>query len=246
MNGIHKKLLLLVAAISLLLPVNDLRSAITDSTEIPDQQITVFTQLHNVVSQADIARIKEEVRKALNNIPPILGITYKKNIQIEIVDTGICHTKEDIVLVPILHVRDRSAAIIHEVTHIIANHENNGFFSEGLAVYFQERFGEFRVFPNYSVPLDDSVRNHQARLLQITKLKNDNKVFGQIGTEQRRMAYLEAGSFINFLVVKYGEQKLAELHNSSSLNYKEVYGIGINELAAEWKSYVLGNSLTKE
>ncbi len=246
MNRVYKKLLLLVAACSFLLPVNDLLPAVTDKNEMPDQQIRVVTQLHDVVSQADITLIKKEIRKALNNIPPILGIKYKKNIQIEIVDNGICHAKGDIISVPILHVRDRSAAIIHEVTHILANHGNNSFFSEGLAVYFQEKFGVLHVFPNYSEPLDDFVRNHQGQILQITTLNNDNIIFEQIGTEQRRMAYMEAGSFINFLVVRYGEQKLAELNNSSSLNYKKIYGKKIDELAAEWESYVLGNLPTKK
>jgi hypothetical protein len=60
------------------------------------------------------------------------------------------------------------------------------------------------------------------------------------------MAYLEAGSFFNFLVLRYGEQKLAELHNSSFLNYEKVYGEGIDELATEWRSYVLGNPLKKK
>jgi len=246
MNGVLKRLTLLITAISLLFSVNDLRAAITAGNEMPDQQITVSTELNGVVSHEDIEIIKREVRKALNNIPPILGIEYKKNIQINIIDNGICNAEADIISVPILHARDRSAAIIHEVTHIMANHENNSFFSEGLAVYFQNRFGEFHVFPNYSMPLDDSVRNDQAQLLPITELNTDNKIFEQIGTEQRRMAYLEAGSFINFLVLRFGEEKFAELHNSSSLDYKKVYGIGIDELAIEWESHVLRNPLTKK
>jgi len=245
MNGVLKRFILLIVATFLLFSVDDLRSAVIDSNEIPDQQVTISTRL-NDVSQSDIESIKRETWTALNNIPPILGIKYNKNIQIEIVDNGICNANGDIISVPILHARDKSAAIIHEVTHIMAYHENNSFFSEGLAVYFQERFGEFHVFPNYSVPLDDFVRNNQGQLLQITRLESDNNIFAQFETEQRRMAYVEAGSFINFLVVKYGEQKLAELHNSRSLNYKKVYGKGIEELDAEWKSYVLKKPLPKK
>ena len=245
MNGFHKKILLLVAVISLLISVNEIMSANIDSNSLLDPQITVSTKL-NDVSQSDIESVKKETRKALTYIPPILGIEYKKNTQIKIVDYGICNAKEDIITVPISHVRDKSSVIIHEVTHIIAKHENNSFFSEGLAVYFQERFGEFHGFPNFSIPLDDLVRKHKNQLLQIAKLKHDNEIFRQVGTEQRRIAYLEAGSFTNFLVVKYGEQKLAELHNSMSLNYKQVYGKEIEKLEVEWKNYVLGNPLIKK
>jgi hypothetical protein len=245
MNGVLKKLLLLVAIIFLLISVNDITSAIIDSNYMLDPQITVSTKLNNV-SPSDIESIRKETWKALTSIPPILDIEYKKIIKIKIVDYGICYAKGDIVTVPISHVRDKSAAIIHEVTHIMAKHENNSFFSEGLAVYFQERFGGFHGFPNYSVPLDDLVRKHKDQLLQIQKLKSHNKIFRQIETERRRIAYIEAGSFINFLVVKYGEKKLAKLHNSKSLNYKLVYGKEIEELEIEWKHYVLGNPLIKK
>jgi len=244
MNGVLKKLFLPVALISLLFSANAIMSAIFDNNDILDSQITVSTKLKDV-SQSDLEEVKREVWKALKSIPPILGIAYKKIIKINIVDYGICNTKGGIVFLPISHVRDKSADIIHEVTHIIAKHENNSFFSEGLAVYFQERFGEYHGFPNFSVPLDDLVRNHEDQLMYITKLNNDNEIFRQVGTERRKIAYIEAGSFFNFLVVKYGEQKLADLHNSRTLNYKKVYGKEIKELEVEWISYVFGEPLDK-
>ena len=245
MNGVSKKLLLLVAIISLTFLVNAVMPANSDCSDISDSQLTVTTML-NDVSQSEIESVKKEVRKALNSIPPVLGIEYKKKIPIiNIVDYGICNVQGGIIFVPIAHVRDKSAAIIHEVTHIIAKHEKNSFFSEGLAVYFQDRFGDYQVFPNYSVPLDDLVRSYQDQLVQITILNIDNEIFRQVETERRRIAYIEAGSFINFLVVKYGEQKLADLHNSRTLNYKKIYGKNIKELEVEWENYVLGEPLEK-
>ena len=245
MNGVLKKLLLPVALISLLFLVNAIMPAFFDKNDMLDSQITVSTKLKDI-SQSDIEGVKREAWKALNSIPPILGIKYKKTTKIKIVDYGICNVNGGIISLPISHVRDRSADIIHEVTHIIAKHENNSFFSEGLAVYFQERFGKYHGFPNFSVPLDDLVRNYEDQLMYITKLKNDNEIFRQVGTERRRIAYIEAGSFFNFLVVKYGEQKLADLHNSRTINYKKVYGKEIKELEVEWKSYVFGEPLDKD
>ena len=83
------------------------------------------------------------------------------------------------------------------------------------------------------------VRNNKDQLLSISQLTKNNEIFEQVGTERRRMAYIEAGSFINFLVEKYGEQKLADLHNSRYLNYNKVYGKNIKELEVEWRAYVL-------
>jgi len=240
MNGTFQKLFLIVFLVTLCVAVSSIAPVNFASNLIPDSQITVSTTLKNV-SQADIEEVKREARIALNSIPQILGVEYRKNTKINIVNSDICYTSGNIVSLSISHIKDKNSPVIHEVTHILAKHENNSFFSEGLAVYFQERFSEFHGFPNFSVPLDDLVRNNESQLIDIPHLKNDNKIFEQVGTELRRLAYIEAGSFINFLVVNYGEQKLAELHNSRSLNFKEVYGKQIEVLEAEWKSYVFGN-----
>jgi hypothetical protein len=244
MNEGFQKLFQIVLIVSVCVAVSSIAPANFNTNHTPGSKITISTTLQNV-SQADIEGVKREARIALNSIPQIIGVEYRKNTKIKIIDSDICFASGNIVSLSISHIKDRNAPVIHEVTHILAKHENNSFFSEGLAVYFQERFSEFNGFPNFSVPLDDLVRSHQNQLMNIPHLKNDNKIFGQVGTEQRRLAYIEAGSFINFLVVNYGEQKLAELHNSRSLNFKEVYGKQIEELEAEWKSYVFGNQLIK-
>ena len=202
-----------------------------------DSLVIVKTSLSSV-SQSDIERVRKEGEKALNTVCPILEIEKNNRIEIHIVEGGICNAYGGVVSLPIRLVKSKRAAIVHEVTHIIAKHENNRFFSEGLAIYFQERFGEDRGFPNFALPLDDLVRSRKEKLIPITELMNDNEVFRQVGTERRRLAYIEAGSFINFLVVKFGEERLADLHNSWTLNYKKIYGKNVKELEAEWKNFV--------
>ena len=62
---------------------------------------------------------------------------------------------------------------------------------------------------------------------------NDNEIFRQAGAKRRRIAYIEGGSFINFLVETCGEQKLADLRNSWNLNDTKTYGKEIKELEVE-------------
>ena len=78
-----------------------------------------------------------------------------------------------------------------------------------------------------------------------TTLKNDNEIFEQVGTEERRLAYIEAGSFINYLVAKFGVKKLADLNKSSLLNYKYIYGKSFEELETDWKNFVFGETFNK-
>jgi hypothetical protein len=205
---------------------------------VPESLIIISTALADV-SQTDMAAVRKEVQTALHSVLPVLGINNRGRTEIKIVDSGICNATGGVISLPILHIRDRSAAVIHEITHTVARHGDNSFFSEGLAVYFQDRFGDAAGFPNYSVPLDDLVRNNKEHLQSITGLMDDNEIFSRVGTEERRIAYIEAGSFIGFLVAQYGEGKLADLHNSRLLDYKKVYGKNINALESEWRSRVL-------
>ena len=238
MKKVNRVSLLLVAAIALFLFLKAQTPATIKSDTASEAQIIVSTDLKNI-SQDEIDGVKKEAWKALRFIPPILGINYNKAIEIKIVDKGeTCNAIGGVVSLLIAHIRDKHAPIIHEVTHVLARHEDNSFFSEGLAVYFQERFGDNPAFPNFSEPLDDLMRENKDQYIPITQLVNDNEIFRQVGTDQRKLAYLTAGSFFSFLIEKYGEQKLADLHNSRTLDYKRAYGKEIYDLEAEWQSHV--------
>jgi hypothetical protein len=217
---------------------------ITEPDHIFDSEITVSLEIENI-SQEDIDSIKKEILVALNFIPQILGVEHKNETKIKIVDQEICYLDRGVVILSISHIKERSAPIIHELTHTLTNHLHNSFFTEGLAVYFQERFGKTNSFPNYSENLDDLIREHEEQLLNLSQLMNDNEIFGSLGTTLRRIAYIEAGSFIKFLVEKYGEQKLGALNNSNTLDYEKIYGKELNELEEEWKNYVLVVNLSK-
>lgn len=201
--------------------------------------IRVYTRLKDV-SENDINRVKAEADKGIEKIKQVLAIDWKKTIDIEIVDYGICRTTpQGGILLPIWHVRKKTAAIIHEVTHILTKQFDNKFFAEGLAIFFQEKYGEDHGFPNLlGVPLDNLVRENKERLTPITQLAKDNDVFIRVGTKEREIAYIQAGSFFIFLVERYGENKLKELHDSWRLNYKKIYGKDLNELEFEWKKFV--------
>ena len=214
------------------------------NNKIWDIQIVVYTKSADVTKD-DVEAVKKELKNAIKFIPQILGVKNRKTVTINIVDEGICHTQEDIIFLPMHHIRGKSAAIVHELTHIIARHENKSFFSEGLAVYFQKKYGNFKSFPNYSKPFDDFLRNHKEQLINLSTLKNDNEIFEQVGTEERRLAYIEAGSFINYLVAKFGVKKLADLNKSSLLNYKYIYGKSFEELETDWKNFVFGETFNK-
>ena len=246
MNRAYQVLLALTATITFFLALETITPIIFTNGDASVALIIVSTELKNI-SQTDINYVKKEARKTLKYIPPILGIEYNDIIVIKIVDRGmVCNATGGIVSLLISHIRDKCAPIIHEVTHVITSDENNSFLTEGLAVYFQERFGDNQAFPNFSVPFNVLMRRNKDQFIPITRLINDNEIFSQVDTEQRKMAYLTAGSFINFLVEQYGEKKLAELNNSKTLSYMKVYGKDINQLETEWKNHVFKENTQDE
>ncbi|MDX1775952.1 MAG: hypothetical protein R3297_05175 [Desulfobulbales bacterium] len=239
-----RKLLLLFVACSVLLVLFAVKLSADARNRQFDSRITVSTALQGI-SEADIKKIQQEVRSAFVSIPEILGISSDKTAHIRIVASGICYATGRTVLLSLDHVKDSSAPVIHEVTHILANHGHNSFFSEGLAVYFQDRFGRNDTFPNFSIPLDELLKLHRNQLISLQDLINDNNIFAQVGTEQRRLAYIQAGSFIRFLVEQYGERKLADLHNSRTLDFGKVYGKKLVDLENEWQNFVFAGLQVK-
>ena len=240
------KSLLLTGSALLLLAAYAMTSADTFSNFQQNPQIAISTGLKGVTRQ-DIARVRREAEKALALIPPFLGIEYTKIIEIEIVAAGICRTtpEDHFILLPLWHIRNRKAVVIHEVSHVVAaRHEDNSFFSEGLAVFLQDRFGgdsdgltHYQEPPNLS--LDALIVKYRHRLIPLKSLSLGNEVFAENGApEQRKLAYLEAGSFIKYLYETYGVWRLRELYDSRTLNYDRVYGRSIQELEADWRNHV--------
>jgi hypothetical protein len=199
------------------------------------------------VTEQELTRVRNEATNAVETITRVLGTKKPKKIKIKITESGICRTSNGWILLPIKHTRNKTAAIYHEVTHILAKHEDNRFFSEGMAIYFQEKYGEDCGFPNFSCEeLDAVLKRHSNNFVSIKKLSRDNQVFREVGTEKRKIAYIEAGSFFSFLVKNYGEIKLKDLHKSSSLNYKKVYGQKIDKLEEEWKNFRISRNSTRK
>lgn len=87
---------------------------------------------------------------------------------------------------------------------------------------------------------NDLVEAYRERLMPIHELSNDNDIFGRLETEERKISYIQAGSFFEFLIRTYGEQKLRALHDSPNLDYGNVYGKNLRELEKEWTYSVFG------
>ena len=139
---------------------------------------------------------------------------------------------------PLRGVRNNDGALLHEIVHIYAPHANR-FLAEGLAVYLQAKLAGNRAFPNFGRRLETDARS---RLGQLESLDTLNAVrtptpLGSVMSEQS--AYVFAGSFVGFLVEKYGLPDFRKLYETES--YDGVYGRSLAVLEKEWRTALAGD-----
>jgi len=138
------------------------------------------------------------------------------------------------------------AATVHEVTHVFAPNANR-FLAEGLAVYAHEHLHGPGAFPNFGADLDALARRYAGRadIAALERIATPARLTG--AGLQERESYVVAGSFVGFLIRKYGFAKFRALYAMTPLSpgarnagapsrWQRVYGHSLAELAAQWRA----------
>jgi hypothetical protein len=147
--------------------------------------------------------------------------------------------------------------IVHELSHFLLNDytaERDYFFEEGFASYLQEEIGSIKSYvgaPNHNVmnyfithnkviDLNDLMINDNVH----TILKNLELESGEQFSYKLWLGYVQAQSFIAFLIEQYGFDLYKQLHfsNGQSENLVKVYKKNLEELELEWLDYVGSDS----
>lgn len=132
---------------------------------------------------------------------------------------------------PLRRVTRNSSALLHEIVHVYAPHDNR-FLAEGLAVYLQAKLGGNPALPNEGEPLAKLARRHLPSSEVMAKLDEVRTPVPLGRVMDDTTAYILAGSFVEFLVEKYGLAKFRILYETS---YEDAYGKSFVELEREWR-----------
>ena len=239
MNEVLKKLLLVLVVTPFILSVFSKTFAFDENKNIQESQVLVTANSLDV-TQDDIEKIKNAAMKATNHISQVLGIEEKGEIEIIIAGAysiNLPKTSGGVIYIPATY-KNNLMSIFHEIYHAIAlRHSRKKFFSEGMATFFQFELTNNTAF------LHSYVANNEDSIIPLIRLKTYQDVFQptpQHDKDKRTFAYSMAGSFFSFLAENYGYQKLQDLYNTATLNYKKVYGKKFKELEVEWKAYIFG------
>jgi len=133
---------------------------------------------------------------------------------------------------PLRRVREHTGALLHEIVHIYAPHQNR-FLAEGLAVYLHTTLAGNPAFPNFG----EDVRRLAVRSLAGVKsleALNQVRTPHPLGTVmEEKTAYLLAGSFVGFLIERYDVTLFRRVYETE--HYAEVYGKSFETLEQEWR-----------
>ena len=140
-----------------------------------------------------------------------------------------------LVEMPLRRVRDHTGALLHEIVHVYAPNDNR-FLAEGLAVHLHARLAENPAFPNFGEDLRSIAARSLFRLESLDALNGVRtpRPLGTVMDEQT--AYVFAGSFVGFLIDRYGLDAFRRLYDTD--DYASAYWKSLGDLENEWRTSV--------
>lgn len=165
-------------------------------------------------------------------------------------------------------VKDRAAAILHEIAHVHAPNAVR-FLAEGFPAYLEEKMGNINAYPTEGSRIECAIGGYRSSALAAVKLElfdlvpTKRKVFlgdqmgleaafpaSEQGTAKRRTySYLISASFVKFLIHSHGQDQFKALYDLTPLiamktaeadpaRYHRVYGKSLAELQAGWVTWL--------
>jgi hypothetical protein len=138
------------------------------------------------------------------------------------------------------HGRIYTGAAAHELVHLTTGYTSTPFLEEGLAVYVSEVLDPYRtdLFPQYGQPLDTWIElfRRQSTVMPLDVAFRTQRfewnVEGSPRDAEGWQTYVEAGSFVRFVVESRGWEAYWKLHRQQSL--ETALGASPEQLQREW------------
>jgi hypothetical protein len=137
---------------------------------------------------------------------------------------------------PLDRVRDRTGALLHEITHNYAPNGNR-FLYEGLGVYLQDKIGEARSFPTFGRPLDAAAAEVARNVGSLDALNAVRFPRPLASVMPDRAAYPLAGSFVKYLMDRKGELDTFRALYASG-DYQATYGVPFSALERDRRAHL--------
>ncbi|WP_059173324.1 hypothetical protein [Bacillus sp. FJAT-27445] len=144
-------------------------------------------------------------------------------------------------------IKEDKYPLVHELTHTLLGYgDNNGFLTqEGYADYMENKYGKQKMdFHRVMRHFIDS--NKKIPLTNLMDPETDNTYFRPLLNFSENytlmwMAYIQAASFVSYLIESYGMDDFENIYNKPDLPslVEKVYRKNVAELENEWVDYLL-------
>ena len=133
---------------------------------------------------------------------------------------------------PLRTVRNNTSALLHEIVHIYAPIDNR-FLAEGLPVFVHAQLAGNPTFPNFGEDLRRMAARGLSGIKSLEALNGVRTPRPLSAVMDEKNAYALAGSFVGYLIEKYGLASFRSLYATE--NYEQVYGKSLDILEKEWR-----------
>ena len=230
-------------------------TAAKDVRVAEDIAVSFEAPLREADERAFAERLPEERRR----LRAWWGATYEGTIRIKVDDAArvsmalvpAWRGQHGLMLMPAQRVRDGMAASLHEMVHIYAPNANR-FLAEGLAVHAHQALGGVKAFPNFGADLHALAADiaGDVPVVDAERIATPQPLGG--GAVERA-TYAAAGSFVAFLIERYGMEPFRRLYAMTPLRpgqrdagapprWGEVYGKPLEALEADWRRFLVDRS----
>ncbi len=208
---------------------------------------------HDGVTEAEAQAFAKEAERAYKAVAGYFGREHARVISIRVgdrYDVPTAYHNRSTIVVGANRLRGDGGgfgrwraigpAIVHEITHLVAGLSRAGpgqFLDEGLAVFVQEKFKlpDDRSFPNMGRDVHEEAIRWSRQYDRMVPLAETHQARWLSGGA-RDLIYLQAGSFVRFLVETEGLKKFMAAYEGRG--YQAVYGRDLGALEKEWLEFL--------
>jgi hypothetical protein len=218
-----------------------------------------ITPINTTLSENLVNEIKRKGQQGIMDVAKYFNFKNIDSYHIHVREGGVSFATGRIAVFAKWMLEANHAPIVHELTHLLCNSNpsasaGSAFFTEGIAVFTQEKYGDKAVYPFVDdttqelprVSVEQSMQFIRDKYLSLEYLiendalfyRNSDKKQDAEETRKRKVAYIEAGSFFIFLDDVYGREAIKKLYYSSSkLDFKGAFGKDLDILEKEYIKY---------
>ena len=203
--------------------------------EVTTQVDDAIRQVSAWLSQAESFQSPMKVEKIRVLIDPDSHTPTQQRTTIFVPENRVRQAHEDNAL------SGGDFGIVHEITHVFAvsagRESQNRFYDDGLAVYLQQKFGPRVNYPSFGPDLHVSTAALAAEagsLLPLDECDQARRVTDN--PVKRRLAYLQLGSFTQFLIENFGVDTYFAIYSGAPV--QTASGHTIDALEQQWRTLI--------